>query len=81
MVTYGCFQCQADHTLFVKQWGSKVTTLIVYVDDIVVIGNDEAKMRELKCYLAKEFEIVDLGQLKYFFVIEVAYSKMGIFIS
>ena len=35
----------------------------------------------LKKYLAKEFEIKDLGQLKYFLEIKVARSKQGIFIS
>lgn len=32
-------QCQANHTLFVKHQRGKVTTLIMYVDDIVVIEN------------------------------------------
>ena len=55
--------------------------LIVYVDDIVVIGNDKEGMAQLKECLLKEFEIKDLGRLKYFLGIEVAHSKEGIFIS
>lgn len=35
----------------------------------------------LKQCLAKEFEIKELGRLKYFFFIEMAYSKFWIFIS
>ena len=38
-------------------------------------------MTNLKHYLDKEFEIKDLGSLRYFFWIEVARSKKGIFIS
>lgn len=38
-------------------------------------------MKEMKCYLAKIFEIKELGQLKYFLGIEVAHSKKGLFIS
>jgi hypothetical protein len=53
----------------------------VYVDDIVVTGNDDEKIRNLKHSLANEFEIKDFGSLKYFLGIEVVRSKHGIFIS
>ena len=39
-------QCQANHTLFVKhQGGDNITILILYVDDIVLTGNDENEIR------------------------------------
>ena len=53
----------------------------MYVDDIIVTENDEKEKNTLKQCLAKEFEIKDLGKLKYFLGIEVARSKQGIFIS
>lgn len=75
-------QSQGDHTLFVKRSeDGKVTALIVYVDDIIVTGNDLSEIGRLKNKLAAEFEIKELGKLKYFLGIEVAYSKEGIFIS
>ena len=75
-------QCQIDHTLFVKHssWG-KISILIVYVDDITIAKNDFFEMRCLKEVLAKEFEIKDLGNLRYFLGMEVARSKDGISIS
>lgn len=36
---------------------------------------------KLKSYLVKELKIKDLGKLRYFLIIEVAQSDMGIFIS
>ena len=51
-----------------------VTTLLVYVDDIIVTGNDEKEKEALKNCLAREFEIKDLGKLRYFLGIEVAWS-------
>lgn len=67
--------------MFVKHSShGKTTTLIVYVDDIVLTGNDVEEIPQLKEYLAKEFEIKDLGSLKYFLGIEVVRSKDGIFI-
>jgi hypothetical protein len=82
MLALGYKQSQGDHTLFVKHSGlGGVCVLLVYVDDIIVIGNDVAGIANLKQQLVKEFEIKDLGKLKYFLGIEVARSKHGIFIS
>ncbi|XP_028078312.1 uncharacterized protein LOC114280180 [Camellia sinensis] len=47
----------------------------------VVTGNDEEEVTHLKMLLAKEFEIKDLGSLRYFLGIEVVRSDKGIFIS
>lgn len=78
----GYIQSQGDHTLFIKHSNAGgVTALLVYVDDIIVTGNDEREKHELKLRLVKEFEIKELGKLKYFLGIEVAYSTKGIFIS
>ncbi|GJV39090.1 putative RNA-directed DNA polymerase [Tanacetum coccineum] len=48
------------------------------VYDMVVTGNDPQEMDNLQKILAKEFELKDLGNLKYFLGIEVARSKQGI---
>ena len=40
MRAFGYCQINSDHTLFLKKHHGKITTLIVYVDDIVVTGND-----------------------------------------
>ena len=42
-------QSQGDHTLFIKHsTAGGETTLLVYVDDIIVIGNDEREKHEVK---------------------------------
>lgn len=70
-------QGQFDHTLFVKQSeGRKITVLVVYVD-IVLTGRCNEEMFHVKSLLKKEFEIKDLGYLKYFLGKEVARSSMG----
>lgn len=78
MKNLGYKQSDADHTLFIKNNQGKITALIVYVDDMVVTGNDEDEMRNLKNALSTEFELKDLGRLKYFLGIEVARSSQGI---
>ena len=82
IITNGYSQCQADHTLFVKSSPEgKIAILIVYVDDIILTGNDAREIVKLKKLLAAEFEIKDLGALRYFLEMEVARSKEGIVIS
>ena len=61
-----------------KRQKKNVTSLIVYVDDMVVSGNDSEEMANLKNILVTEFEFKDLGNLKYFLGIEVARSKQCI---
>ena len=54
MVRRGYHQSQSDHTLFIKHAHlGKITTLIVYVDDIVVTGDDQEEILGLKSYLTK----------------------------
>jgi hypothetical protein len=82
MVGLGFKQRQRDNTLFVKHSKTRgVTVLLVYVDDIIVTGDDEEEQKLLGQHLAKEFEIKTLGKLKYLLGIEVAHSEKGIFIS
>jgi hypothetical protein len=81
MQTFGYKQSGADHTLFIKHKGGKVTALIMYVDDIVLTGDDLDEMKLLQEYLATEFKMKSLGQLKYFLGIEVARSAQGISLS
>ncbi|RDX85300.1 Copia protein, partial [Mucuna pruriens] len=50
---------------------------LIYVDGIIIIGNDEKEKGDLKQKLIREFEIKELGKLKYFLGIEVAYSNEG----
>ncbi|CAL2243576.1 unnamed protein product [Prunus armeniaca] len=74
-------QSNSDHILFLKRHKGKLTALIIYVDDMIVTGDDQAEMQNLHKYLASEFEMKSLGDLKYFLGIEVARSKHGIFLS
>jgi hypothetical protein len=60
---------------------SKVTALIIYVDDMIITGDDKEEIYRLQKHLATEFEMKNLGGFKYFLGIEVARSEQGIFLS
>ncbi|VVA34075.1 PREDICTED: Retrovirus-related Pol poly from transposon, partial [Prunus dulcis] len=54
---------------------NKITALIVYVDDMIITSDDPDERKALQEYLSKEFEMKDLGTLKYFLGIEVSRSQ------
>ena len=49
--------------------------LIDYIDDIILIGNDETSLTFVKKKLADDFHLKDLGTSKYFLVMEFAGPK------
>lgn len=65
MKIFGYRQSNSDHTLFIKHKDGRITTLIVYVDDIILTGDYPREIVDLKMYLSKGFEMKDLGELKY----------------
>ncbi|GKB06024.1 ribonuclease H-like domain-containing protein [Tanacetum coccineum] len=52
--------------------------LLVYVDDIIITGNNISEIEKFKIYLKSKFMIKDLGKLKYFLGIEVIETNKGI---
>lgn len=77
----GYGQCNGDHTVFYKHSEQYIIALAVYVDDIIITGDNEQEIARLKKGLGEAFEVKDLGRLKYFLGIEVARSKKGIALS
>lgn len=78
MKKFGYQHANTDHTLFIKHRADKVNLLITYVDNMI---DDTVGIEELNKRLASEFEIKDLGSLKYFLGVEVTRSKHGLFLS
>jgi Reverse transcriptase (RNA-dependent DNA polymerase) len=56
----------ADISLFTKRNKYGTTTVLVYVDDIIITGNIQFKIDSIKNSLKQKFEIKDLEKLKYF---------------
>jgi Reverse transcriptase (RNA-dependent DNA polymerase) len=81
MKRYGYNQSDSDHTMFYKKRSDKICILIIYVDDMIITGNDIEGIKELEEKLFKEFEMKNLGGLKYFLGIEVTRDREGIYLS
>lgn len=78
IVQFGFIQSKPDYVLFVHLKGSSFTTLLVYVDDILITGNDPYCVTELKKLLDSKFGIKYFGALKYFLGLKVARNEKGI---
>ncbi|GJZ04853.1 putative RNA-directed DNA polymerase [Tanacetum coccineum] len=74
-------QSKADHSLFIYEAGSTMVVVLIYVDDVIITGNNLTKIQETKKQLDYEFSIKDLGPLKYFLGIEVAKTRDGLVLS
>ncbi|CAL0317151.1 unnamed protein product [Lupinus luteus] len=78
LVTIGYSKCPSDHSLFVKYVQSSFTIILVYVDDLILAGNDLDQIHYTKTVLHTKFSIKDLGKLKFVLGMEVARCKEGI---
>jgi hypothetical protein len=77
----GFERCTYEHTLFIKRKGAHVLLVSVYVDDVMYTSNTTSLLEEFKSSMNAEFEMTDLGKMRYFLGVEVFQSKEGIFIS
>ncbi|KAL4031293.1 hypothetical protein IC575_009569 [Cucumis melo] len=55
--------------------------LLLYVDDMIITGNDPQAISDLQHYLGQHFEMKDLGSLNYFLGLEVSRRSDGYLLS
>ncbi|KAI3665096.1 hypothetical protein L6452_43714 [Arctium lappa] len=72
---------RADHSLFFYRKDDVFLSILIYVDDVIIVGNDSKKIDDVKQCLHDKFSIKDLGELKYFLGIEVARTSRGLVLS
>ena len=78
---FGMQKSKFDHSVFYRNSQAGIILLVVYVDNIIITGNDMVGISSLKSFLYGQFHTKDLGMLKYFFGVEVMRSKREICLS
>jgi hypothetical protein len=68
-------------TLFVKKVGKSIVYLVVYVDDLLITGNNDDYIASIKKEMKKVFYMNDLGLIHYYLGIEFTQNPNFIFIS
>jgi len=67
----GLTQSEYDQCMFYESNENIRTYLLLYVDDIIIAGNNRNRLNEIKHLLEKRFSMKDLGSLKNFLGIKI----------
>ena len=68
-----------DSVLFLRRTDKGTILLLLYVDDIIITGDDLSGIQELKDFLSQQFEMKYLRHLSYFSVLEITHSTDGLY--
>nr|GEW31135.1 hypothetical protein [Tanacetum cinerariifolium] len=72
---FGFTKNRDELCVYVKASGSNITFLILYVDDILIMGNNSPMLQDVKSYLERYFAMKDLGEASYILGIKIYIDK------
>ena len=70
-----------DSALFLRHTDKGTILLLLYVDDMIIIGDNLSGIQELKDFLSQQFEMKDFRHLSYFLGLEITPSTDDIYIT
>ena len=70
-----------DSSLFIYQSKSTIIYLLLYVDDIIITGNNSQHVSSLIAAISSVFELKDLGVLNYFLGVQISRTQFGLTLS
>ena len=70
----------AKFSLYVRRTDRGIALVVIYVDDLIVRGDSDANINDVKLLLKQKFQMKDLGELCYFLGINVIRSLGGIWL-
>ncbi|KAJ9545394.1 hypothetical protein OSB04_025101 [Centaurea solstitialis] len=68
---FGFAKSEFEPCVYTKFSGSIVSLLVLYVDDILLIGNDVPTLQSIKSWLSRCFQMKDLGEAAYILGIKI----------
>ena len=77
----GLTRSESDPNLYYLKNDGKLTILLLYVDDLLITGDDQPEIERLQKKLQQEFDMTDLGEASQYLDVEIHRQPNGIFIS
>lgn len=68
---FGFIRCEEESCVYKKFSGSALVFLVLYVDDILLIGNDIPMLHSVRTWLGNSFSMKDLGEAAYILGIKI----------
>ena len=81
LLEFGFVNTKSDSSLFVYAVVSSIVYFLVYVDDLIITGNNSHFVVSIIQQLGRKFSLKDLGPLHFFLGIEVIPTQNGLFLT
>ncbi|WVY95893.1 hypothetical protein V8G54_028044 [Vigna mungo] len=81
LISYGFTNSRSDTSLFIYHGADIVAYFLVYVDDLLLIGNNMVILSAFQRDLAAQFALKDLGTPHHFLGVEILPVSTGIFLT
>jgi len=62
---------KVDHYVYFKLIGDRVIYLVLYVDEMLLVGNEKEIIQDLKTQLSSKFGMKDIGAANYILGMEI----------
>jgi hypothetical protein len=67
----GFVRSRVDHCVYSKQAGNHFIYVVLYVDDMLLVGNNMDVIKEVKSHLSSKFDMKDLGAANFILGMEI----------
>ena len=81
LLNWGFKNSKVDSSLFYFRNASEIMLVLIYVSDIIIIGNISTRLKEFTRKLNQIFALKDLNELNYFLGIKVYRDETGMYLS
>ena len=75
MIENGYKRTALDHCVYIKQFGEDFIIILLYVDDMLILGKDISTIDRLKKELSESFAMKDMGPAKQILGMQIFHDR------